>query len=166
MNGEQGSFGVDHGLRDRVKFGDFDTGFLAQVADRFRKSHAFHFHDKSKNVAALVATKTMPNLPFARDVKARRTFAMKRANSLKTPTAGWLQSQIFAQHFGDVELLTNFIFWFHHTKLAQLQLTIFVVFASAVNLICHSPLGHFGNGLPRVLPAADPIGCSLALRAQ
>ena len=69
-----------------------------------RKRHAFQLHDERENVAAFVAPKAMPNLPFPRHVKRRGALRMKRADARKTPAPRGFQLNIAAHHVGHVQL--------------------------------------------------------------
>src|SRR3989344_8029971 len=63
----------------RILRNQFNAGLLGQQPQSLGKFQTLHFLNKTKDVAAFAAAKTVPNLLVARNHKQWRFFIMKKA---------------------------------------------------------------------------------------
>src|SRR5208283_5270216 len=78
------------------------TDFVCQKTQRFAEIKSFLLHDKGKDITAGTArTKTMPGLPFRKNVKRSRLFVVERAYGLKV-TSGFGQFDVLPDDFHNV----------------------------------------------------------------
>jgi len=80
-----------------------DASLVGQELDSFWEIHALHPLDESNQIAALIATETMPRLPRSVHVKTRRLFLMERATCLETPATCGFELEVFTDDIHDVE---------------------------------------------------------------